>query len=195
MKKLLLVFVTMVGIVHQDKAMDIKNKDFSQQFFHEFEKEYSTEQQSFDINLYGVIQELQCEYPASRLENPYLKSVKTDSFSVWNANEKENKQYDEALFSLSVTKKVMEYNLSNVSWFQWLWNYRAYENYKKSMQTLDEEIASFKNQDRVVSPRKGVLKSKGFPQMFSKPELTHREVFTRSNMPNSLFNRVKEARE
>jgi hypothetical protein len=282
MKKLLLVFVILAGVVHQDKAMnsDIKDKDFSKQFFREFQNEYSSKQDSLEqrkdqlmrrktsletninlkrlnlrnkekdleksmkrsnsvlssfmnildsitvanesmsissdvnelrpilaelnvvlnesssnIKLYTVIQGLQSEYPANRLKNPYLKTVKTSNPFVESTNKKESKQYDEALFSLNVTKKIIEHDLSNVSWFQWLWNYRAYKNYQKSIQMLDEEIALFKDQDRVVSPKKMVYSTKNFLQTYSKPQLTHREVFTRSNMPKSLFEQVKAARE
>jgi hypothetical protein len=139
---------------------------------------------------------LQLEYPTDRWKNPYLKKVNSNNPFVIEVNQKESKKYDETLFSLKVTKKIMEHDLSNVSWFQWLWNYRAYRNYQKSVQMLDDEIAIFQSyQDEVISPKKTVYNTDNLLRTYSKPELTHREVFTRSNMPWSTFQQVKAARE
>jgi hypothetical protein len=132
-----------------------------------------------NLKVYAALQGLRHEYPANRLKNPYLKKIKTNNPFIGQANKREGKVYDEALFSLKVTKKVMACNLSNVSWFQWLWNYGVYKNYQKSINDLDNEIALFKDQNRIVS-------KKGF---------THRDVFTRSSMPRTMFEQVKTARE
>ena len=301
MKKLLLIALIGIGIVHQANAMDqVGDKDFSKEFFRELNEEYFaknafwsqrkkelmqqrnsletninlkklnlnihekklnknmkrststvgsfinildsvtvfTESRSIandtndlqpiqnelitvssellsNLKLYRAVQELENEYPANRLKNPYLKKIKTNNPYANNpyvelASKKESKDYDEALFLLKVTKKVMEHNLSNVSWFQWLWHNSAYKNYKKSIQTLDDEIALFKDQDKVVSPfEKTVyimkeersleynvgLTNRQRVGSYVKPILTHREVFARSSMPRNMFNLVKTARE
>jgi|SRR5579872_4072498 len=99
----------------------------------------------------------------------YGFEIKAPNSFMQQLNDADNNAYHEALHSLEVTKVVMEDNLSNVSWFQRLWNNKAYENYQKSIQTLDEEIALFKD--------------------------LYRNVFTRSSMPRTLFKELKSARE
>jgi hypothetical protein len=172
-----------------------------------------------NMKLYSAFQELEYEYPITRVKNPYLKKITTNNPFIEQANKKESKAYDEALFSLKATKKEMEYNLANVSWFQWLWNYRAYKNYQKSIQTLDEEIALCKGQNKIVSSEKIVDREKKLSITMDEyyerrgsastddgliyleksqcyiPKLTYREVFTRSNMKRSLFDQVKADRE
>lgn len=153
-----------------------------------------------NLKCYAIFQGLKQEYPEHRTKNPYLKKITTTNPFIEKINKKESRDYDEALFSLKVTKKVMEHNLSNVSWFQWLWNYSAYKNYQKSIQALDDEIVLFKEQDRIVSPEKSVTlgKQKNIKIMdrsVTKSQLTHREVFTRSNMPQYAFEQVKRDRE
>lgn len=67
-------------------------------------------------------------------------------------------------------------------------NYQeSIENYQESINVLSDEIASFKDQDKIVSKRttwdgKEIL-------------LSRRDVFTKSSTPRSLFEELKRARE
>ncbi len=139
----------------------------------------------------------------------YAKKMKAHSHEL---NDTDNKEYIDTLLMLEATKNFMKRDLNNVSWFQRLWNYGVYQNYQKSTQTLDEEIALFKDQDKVVSPEKTVNTSSSTETIvneltgqikidaqitgsYLKPQLTRRDVFTRSRMPRSRFEQVKTARE
>ena len=105
-----------------------------------------------DSKLHASIQDLKKEYSVK----PYIEKVKTNDDFIKKVNDIDNNAHHEALLSLEVTKKVMEYNLSNVGWVQWIWNNKVYSNYKKSINDLNDEIASFKDQDRIVYEEKSI---------------------------------------
>jgi hypothetical protein len=176
----------------------------------------ATEKISLDERLYMPLQLSVAKLQMEDTRKSYAKKVTLDD--IKDLNDKDNDRYYEDLLLLEATKTVMEHNWRNVSWFQWLWNYRAYTNYQRSIQMLDEEIALMKDQDRIVSRektvynrgeeafphsslanRKSVITATNgkyyFPSLYEKSQLTHREVFTRSHMPRSKFEQVKTARE
>lgn len=121
-------------------------------------------------------------------QSPYYKKSKNNEVVL--ANELENSAYHTALQSLHVTKAVIERDLGNQSYFQRIWNYTKRQNTHQALARVSDEIAQFKDQDRVVFSEKVVLQGG-----ITKPQLTHREVFTRSSMPRTIFEQVKTARE
>ena len=150
-------------------------------------------------------------------QSPYYKKGKDNK--VWLANVLENSAYHNVLRSLQITKAVIERDLHNQSYFQRIWNYTQRQNSWQALARVDEEIDLFKDQDRVVSSKKVVPigelvemddirgeSSNGSVISYQKrvykdgaftriPQLTHRDVFTRSNMPRSMFEQVKTSRE
>jgi hypothetical protein len=122
-------------------------------------------------------------------QSPYYKKGNNDE--VLLANELENNIYHNALQSLQMTQAAIERDLHDQSYFQRLWNYGKRQNSWQALARVNNEIALFKNQDATAfDPENQVNKDKT-----TKIKLTHREVFTRSSMPKSLFEQVKAARE
>ncbi len=86
--------------------------------------------------------------------------------------------FNETMKSLKKTKKIIERDLKNISWFQWLWNRGAYKNYQKSIQVLDNEIALHEDRDRHMF---NLCTSRGLMILNSQ------SVFNRSSMPRSMY--------
>lgn len=117
------------------------------------------------------------KYFIAYCKSPYYKKHKYDG--VLLVNELENSAYHNALRSLQITKATIERDLHNQSYFKQLWNYGKRQNSWQALARVNDEIALFKDQDRLVSQK----------------DFTHREVFTRSSMPQNWFDLVKTARE
>jgi hypothetical protein len=125
-------------------------------------------------------------------KSPYYKKIK-ESYSNTLAHELENSAYHYALQSLQLTEEALKRDLHNQSYFQRLWNYRKRQNTHETLALIKNEIALFKNQDAIDEAKDGKPYLK--KEEYLKPSLTHRQVFTRSSMPRTFFEKVKTARE